>query len=293
VTVYLKINNVTQEDLKKFVKLPVLVVDDEEAACESACEILRSMEMLAEYVLSGDAAVESVLDAHRKGNDFALIILDWKMPEKDGIETTREIRQLMGNDIPIIVLTAYDWSDIEQEAAEAGVNAFIEKPLFKSRLTHVLKEVLGLHEDEISGKQASKAVRTPHFAGKRVLLVEDNELNVEVAAEILHMMGITVETAFNGQKAVEMVTSHKPAYYDMVFMDIQMPVMNGYHATEEIRRSNRQDLKELPIIAMTADAFADDVRKAQDAGMNGHIAKPVDIPKLQEILKRFLGDNTQ
>jgi CheY-like chemotaxis protein len=168
----------------------------------------------------------------------------------------------------------------------AGVNAFIEKPLFKSRLTHVLKDVMGIHKDE------EKKVIDTHpqndYNGKRVLLVEDNELNIEVTGEILGLSGFEVDTAYNGKEAVEKVNLMPPDYYDLIFMDIQMPVMNGYEAARAIRASERSDLKTVPIIAMTADAFTDDVRRAHESGMNGHIAKPVDIAKLELMIKKWV-----
>ena len=287
VMVYLKLDDITQEDLDAFATLPVLVVDDEEASCESACEILRSLQMEAEYVLDGDTAVKRIVGAREEAKDFSVVILDWKMPGKDGVETAREIRHVVGDEIPIIILSAYDWSDIEAEALSAGVDAFIEKPLFKSRLTRVLKEVLGFGSEE-KEVTALEAFQQEDFSGKRVLLVEDNELNIEVASELLDVVGIQVEQALNGKLAVKCVLEHEPGYFDLIFMDIQMPVMNGYEAAETIRASGREDLKRIPIIAMTADAFADDIRKAEAAGMNGHISKPVDIGKLEEALRRWI-----
>jgi signal transduction histidine kinase/DNA-binding response OmpR family regulator len=287
VQVYLKLNDITQADIEAFSSLPVLVADDEEAACESACEILNSLNMDAEYVLDGDSAIKRIIEAHEAARDFAVVILDWKMPGKDGLATAKEIRSLAGNDIPLIILSAYDWSDIEAQAMDAGIDAFIEKPLFKSRLMKVLKDVLGLDNSERPAT-ALETFKEQDFSGKRVLLVEDNELNIEVAAELLDIVGIQVDQALNGQLAVDCVLDHEPGYYDLIFMDIQMPVMNGYESTRAIRSSGREDLKTIPIVAMTADAFADDIRKSEEAGMNGHISKPVDIEKLEEALRTFL-----
>ncbi len=287
VMVYLKLDDITQEDIDAFSKLPVLVVDDEEMACESACDILNGLGMDAEYVLDGDAAVRRMVEAKEAGREYAVVILDWKMPGKSGVETAREIRGTIGDSVPIIILSAYDWSDIEAEAVAAGIDAFIEKPLFKSRLTWVLKDVLGLG----GTRKAATALETfqeQDFSGKRALLVEDNEINIEVAAELLNIVGIQVEQAMNGQLAVECVKEHEPGYYDLIFMDIQMPVMNGYEATRAIRSLGREDLKVIPIIAMTADAFADDIRRSEEAGMNGHISKPVDVQKLEEALKAWI-----
>ncbi len=287
VQVYLKLNDVTQADMDALAGLPVLVVDDEEAACESACEILGSLRMRAEYVLDGDTATERIAEKKEAENNYAAVLLDWHMPGKDGLETTRQIRRVAGEGIPIIILSAYDWSDIEAEALGAGVNAFIEKPLFRSRLTKVLMDVLGFGSKE-KPVTALENFQQQDFSGKRVLLVEDNELNIEVAAELLDVVGIQVETAVNGRLAVDTVRQKAPGYYDLIFMDIQMPVMNGYEAAVEIRSSGREDLERIPIIAMTADAFADDIRKAKEAGMNDHISKPVDIGKLEEALEKWI-----
>lgn len=284
VIVYLKLDDMTAADLAVYNGLHVLVVDDEETACESSCEMLRSLGMEAEYVFSGEEALERI--SAEDGKRFTVVILDWKMPGKDGVEATRDIRKIAGDDISIIIQSAYDWADIEAEALDAGVDAFIGKPLFKSRLVRVLREALGLdHEEKVSPLET---YGQQDFTGKRVLLVEDNEINIEVAKELLSMVGIQVEMAVNGQLAVDAVTEKEPGYFDLIFMDIQMPVMNGYEAAKAIRASGREDLEKIPIVAMTADAFADDIRKAEEAGMNDHISKPVDIERLQEALRKWI-----
>lgn len=287
VIVYLKINKLTSIDMNNFAALSVLVVDDEKFACESACETLKSLGMNTEYVLDGDSAVKRVVEAKREGKDFSLVILDWKMPGKDGVETARDIRRAVGDDIPIIILSAYDWSYIEKDATEAGVNAFIEKPLFKSRLTQVLKIVLDFNDEK---KEATviESFQQQDFSGCKVLLVEDNDLNIEIATEILNIAGFQVVQAMNGQLAVNEVLKREAGYFDLIFMDIQMPVMNGYEAAMQIRTSGREDLKRIPIIAMTADAFADDVKKSKEAGMDDHIAKPIDIQKLMHVLQKWI-----
>ncbi|MDE7248124.1 MAG: response regulator, partial [Lachnospiraceae bacterium] len=287
VTVYLKLDDTTDTDLVAYNGLPVLVVDDEEVSCESSCEILKSIGIDAEYVLSGEEAVNRIVDPD--GKKFAVVILDWKMPGKDGLETAKEIRKAVGHDIFIIILSAYDWADIETEAMGAGVDAFIGRPLFKSRLIQVLKEVLG-QEQAREEKESTvlKEFKQQDFSGKRVLLVEDNEINIEVAKELLGIVGIQVEMAMNGKEAVETVLEKEPGYYDLIFMDIQMPVMNGYEAAKSIRSCGRKDLEEIPIVAMTADAFADDIRRSEEAGMNSHVSKPVDIEKLEEALKQWI-----
>ena len=243
--------------------------------------------MEAEYVLDGDSALKRILEAKEAKRTFSVVILDWHMPGKDGVDTAKEIRSAVGEDVPIIILSAYDWSDIEAEALRAGVDAFIEKPLFKSRLTRVLKDVLGLGNKEKT-RTALENFQQQDFSGKRVLLVEDNELNIEVASELLDIVGIQVEQALNGKLALERVLEHGPGYYDLIFMDIQMPVMNGYEAAKAIRSSNREDLAVIPIVAMTADAFADDIRKSEEAGMNAHISKPIDIEKLEDALQTWI-----
>lgn len=287
VMVYLRLDDVDQEDMDALAERSVLVVDDEEPVCESACEILRRLHMNAEYVLNGDGAVKRIIEAREAGEGFSAVVLDWKMPDKDGLETAKDIKRAVEGNSPAVILSAYDWADIEAEAVEAGVDAFIEKPLFKSRLMRALEDALGLGSDEKT-TTALETFQEQDFSGKRVLLVEDNELNIEVAAELLDVVGIQVEQALNGRLAVENVFSHEPHYYDLIFMDIQMPVMNGYEAARTIRFSGRKDLRTIPIIAMTADAFADDIRKAEDAGMDGHISKPVDIEKLEDALRMWI-----
>jgi len=288
VTVYLKLDDTTDADLMAYSGMSILVVDDEKMSCESSCEILESIGVAAEYVLSGEEAVKRIVNAGENDRKFAAVILDWKMPDKDGLATAREIREAVGHDISIIILSAYDWADIESEAMDVGVDAFIGKPLFKSRLVQVLKEVLGQEEHEEKESTILESFKQQDFSGKRVLLVEDNEINIEVARELLGIVGIQVETAMNGKLAVEAVMEKEPGYYDLIFMDIQMPVMNGYEAAKAIRSSDRKDLQEIPIVAMTADAFADDIRRSEEAGMNSHVSKPVDIEKLEEALQRWI-----
>jgi signal transduction histidine kinase/CheY-like chemotaxis protein len=286
VTIYLKLNHLKRDDVAGLENLSVLVADDEQVACESACVILKEIGMDADWVLSGDEAVQRLLQAKNDQRAYAAVILDWKMPGKDGLETAREIRAKVGEEVPIIILSAYDYSSIEQEAKAAGVNAFITKPLFKSRLIYVMKTLmLGEEEKHVEVDQ----LQNKDYKNKRVLLVEDNELNLEIATELLTQAGLTVEEAVNGRKAVERIREMPAGYYDLVLMDIQMPEMDGYEATMAIRQTAmREDLKTVPIIAMTADAFTDDVRHAQEVGMNGHIAKPVEIDKLLKILDQWI-----
>ncbi len=286
VQLHLKLQDAEALDVDALADLRVLVADDDPDSCTAAREILTSIGMRADSVLSGQEAVDRVAAALNTPDSYAVVILDWKMPGKDGVETAREIRELVGDQIPIIILSAFDWSDVEAEARRAGVQAFIEKPLFRSRLVFALNSVLV--RDSEQADLAPEELRQSGFEGKRVLLVEDNELNREIALELLGFIGVDVEQAEDGQQAVDMVTEKPPHYYDLIFMDIQMPRLNGYEATRRIRALDREDAKTLPIIAMTANAFATDIREAQDAGMNDHIAKPVEVAKLQEALKTWL-----
>ncbi len=287
VQIHLKLQELESDDVQDLANLRVLVADDDQDSCVSTCDILENIGMTSEWVLSGQEAVERIVAAHKSENDFAAVILDWRMPGMDGVETAREIRAKVGDDIPIIILSAFDWSDIEAEAREAGIQAFIEKPLFRSRLVYALKSVLA--QGEKGKKLEADKLEEANYSGRRILLVEDNELNREIAKELLGFIEVTVEEAEDGQAAVDMIEKNPPNYYDLVFMDIQMPVMNGYEATRRIRGLGREDTKRLPIIAMTANAFADDIRDALESGMNDHIAKPIEVPKLLEALDKWVG----
>lgn len=286
VQLYLKLQNVKTETIECLKDLRVLVADDEPDACENACEILNSIGMVSDGVLSGDEAIRKVAEARENAEDYAVVILDWKMPGKCGVETTKEIRKQLGDDVPIIILSAYDWSSIEQEAREAGVNAFIAKPLFKSRLVYVLKSLIEKQEGEETS--AIEELGQKDYSGKRVLLVEDIDMNLEIAETLLEFIGIEVETARDGQQAVDILLEKPEKYFDLVFMDIQMPNKNGYEATKEIRASGREDLKIIPIVAMSADAFSDDIQRALSVGMNDHVAKPIELPKLSAAIEKWI-----
>lgn len=287
VTIYLRLQDEDLTSTEELAKLPVLVVDDDEDVCKSTADILQDIGMDSEWVTSGRAAVDRVMERHKAGEGFFAVIVDWMMPGMDGVETTRAIRQSVGSDVPVIVFSSYDWTEIETEAKAAGVDTFIAKPLFKSRLVSVFKELVN-GETQEDTKDVLSDIAQMDYSGKRVLLVEDNELNREIAEEILSMTGLQIETAENGKIALDMVTASEDGYYDLVFMDIQMPVMNGYEAARGIRALGRTYTDKLPIIAMTANAFAEDVVMAKDVGMNEHIAKPLDMSKLEAILRNWL-----
>lgn len=286
VTIFLKLQEKDENPVEELANLPVLVVDDDIYSCESTVATLSEIGIIGEWVTSGEEALARTFERHDRGEDYFAIILDWMMPEMDGIETTRQIRKRVGREVTIIVLTAYDYSEIEEEAIEAGVDAFITKPLFRSRLAATLKQILDGKPDQ-SAKDYLKEIRNVDYSDTRVLLAEDNELNAEIAAEIIGMTGAKVELARNGKEAVEKIEAAEEDRYSLVFMDIQMPVMNGYEATASIRALPGKR-GQVPIVAMTANAFAEDVQLAKNTGMNGHIAKPLEIEKLNKILRKYL-----
>ena len=286
VTVYLKLQENEKEQEKELLDLPVLVVDDDKTCCESTVATLQEIGIAGEWVLTGKEAVERCYARHETNSDYFAVILDWKMPEMDGIATARKIRERVGEDVTIIILTSFDFSEIEEEARAAGVNAFMAKPLFRSRLTATLRQFTS-GKKEKNARNYLEDFAKENYAGKRILLVEDNELNREIATEIIGMTGVTIDIAENGKIAVEKVMEAPEKWYDLIFMDIQMPIMNGYEATAAIRALAGSRGK-VPIIAMTANAFAEDVQLAKNTGINEHIAKPLDLNKLNDALKRCL-----
>ena len=254
--------------------LRVLVADDDTDTCISIAKMLSEIGMRSEWTVSGKEAVVRAKLATEMGDEFYAYIIDWLMPDMNGIETVRRIRRVIGNNSPIIILTAYDWSDVEEEAKEAGVTAFCEKPLFMSELRDILTKPIQVKEEPELDVQA--------FKGKKILLVEDNELNQEIASEILKETGFVVEVVNDGSVAVEKMKAARPGQYDMILMDVQMPVMNGYEATRQIRAMKSDYCRQVPIIAMTANAFEDDRALAVKAGMSGYLTKPI---KIEEMLK--------
>ena len=286
VTVYLKLQESEKEQEKELVDLPVLVVDDDRTCCESTVATLEDIGIDGEWVLTGTEAVERCRARHKNNSDYFAVILDWKMPGMDGIETARNIRACVGEDVTIIILTAFEFSEIEEAARSAGVNAFIAKPLFRSRLTATLRQFV-FGKKEKNARDCLEDFANADYSGKRILLVEDNELNREIAIDIIGMTGVEIDVAENGKIAVDKIADAPENWYDLVFMDIQMPIMNGYEATAAIR-SLSGARGHVPIIAMTANAFAEDVQLAKNTGMNEHMAKPLDMHKLNEILKTWL-----
>ena len=265
--------------------LKALVVDDDFNTCDSVTKMLVKVGMRSEWTLSGKEAVLRARQSLELGDAFHTYIIDWRLPDMNGIEVTRQIRSL-GDDTPIIILTAYDWSDIEVEARAAGVTAFCSKPMFMSDLRETLLNAIGQKQNNRT--DAIPASVNADFKNKQILLVEDNELNSEIAVEILKEYGFRVDTAENGAEAVERIRSSRPGEYDLVLMDVQMPVMNGYEATRQIRALDNPELAGITILAMTANAFDEDRRNALEAGMNGFLSKPIIIEELIHTLQNNL-----
>lgn len=271
--------------IKELEGLRALVVDDDFNVCDSVSKMLRQIGLRAEWTTSGREAAYRAKLACEEGDSFHTYIIDWQMPETSGVETARRIRKVVGQEAPIIILTAYDWTDIEEEARAAGVTAFCAKPLFMSDLKSAL---LAANNLITPGQEKAAAWTTADFGGKRILLVEDIELNREIAEVILTEAGFEVETAPDGTDAVAMVRDAEEYHYDAVLMDVQMPIMDGYEATRTIRALPRKDVKDLPIIAMTANALEEDKEAALKNGMNAHISKPLDMDVFMEVLGKYL-----
>ena len=259
-----------------------LVVDDDSNVCISVANMLRDVGIRSEWCLSGREAVMRTKDAISIHDQFEIFIIDWLMPDMNGIETARQIRKSVGSEAPIIILSAYDWSDVEDEAREAGVTGFVSKPLFASDIKEALSRFWG-HQKESEEDEAEE-----QFPGFRILLAEDNELNAEIATEILGAAGFIIDWVEDGTEAVEKMKNANPGDYDVIMMDVQMPVMDGYEATRQIRALDNKEIANIPIIAMTANAYEEDKKNAFDAGMNGHVAKPIDVPVMMKTLRNIL-----
>ncbi len=277
---------VTYEPIDKLKGARALVVDDDINTCQSVGKMLREIGMRPDWSTSGREAVIRAKEASKFKEEYKAYIVDYLIPDMNGIETIRQIRKVITEDVPIIVLTAYDWSDFEEEAREAGVTAFVAKPIFMSELRKVLSKPI---EEE---KENVEATGKYDYSGKHALLVEDNEMNREIAKAILEETGMTIDTADDGTEAVDIMYRAPEDKYDLIFMDIQMLKMDGYTATREIRTFENNRKANIPIVAMTANAFEEDKKKAFEAGMNGHIAKPISIDEIAKILDAiFAGKN--
>lgn len=264
--------------------LKVLIADDDRDSCIHASLMLKKMGILSDWVLTGQECVNRIRESHQSGTDYDVCLADLKMPDIDGVEVARRVRAEVGPETTIIIITAYDWTNVEVRAREAGVDMFLTKPVFASTLYNALLSVTGI--DRAVRVPAEKNHR-PELAGHHVLLAEDNDLNREIAVELLQMIGITVDWAENGRAALDKFLADGDTY-DLILMDVQMPVMDGYQATAAIRSSGHERAGTIPIIAMTADAFHEDIVKAETAGMNGHLAKPIDPELLYETVAEYL-----
>lgn len=267
--------------------LRALVADDDTETCLNVSRMLRGIGLRPEWTISGKEAVVRTKEAVEEGDEFGVYIIDWLIPDMNGIEIVRQIRRVIGNSVPIFILTAYDWSDIEEEAREAGVTAFCAKPLFQSELRNILTQPYLTEKTPSAEKEKEARI---DFGARKILLAEDNDLNREIASVLLEEAGFRLDLAEDGKEAVEKLENAPAGEYDLILMDIQMPVMDGYEATRAIRKLQDPIKRNIPILAMTANAFDEDRQNAKEAGMNGHIAKPLDIPKLMHTLQEVFGE---
>lgn len=288
VDLHLKLQNTVPVNDESLADLRVLVADDDPLYCESTCGILNDMGMNSEWVLSGKAAVERVKIRQDQHRSFFAVIIDWKLPDQNGVETTRQIRRMLGENVPIVIASAYDWSEIESDAKEAGATSIISKPLFRTKLVSLFHSFVSDSSPEPDLKAPLRQLEEMKLYGHRVLLTEDQELNADIATDFLEMAGLEVEWASDGHQAVEMLAASPDNYYSMIFMDIQMPNLNGYEASKIIRAMDRPYAKKIPIVAMTANAFSEDVINCKKAGMNEHITKPINVDILAQMLDRFI-----
>ena len=268
--------------------IDILIVDDDEIMLQTAADTLASLGASAQQAKNGSEALDMIEQRHLSGQDYSIVIVDWKMPEMDGLETVKQIRSKIDTNIPILLISAYDWSDIEDKAKEVGANGFVSKPLFRSTLYDKINDLIGKDsgshepEDDYSDLQ-----------GLRILVAEDNDINWEIISSLLGMFGITADRAENGRICVDKISSAEKDCYELIFMDVQMPEMNGLDATRAIRRSKDPWVASIPIIAMTADAFSENITECLDAGMNGHIAKPIDIKLVIKEIRRIKEEKRQ
>ena len=262
--------------------LDVLVVDDDEIMLQTATDALVSLGASAEQARSGLEALGMIEHRHLAGRDYNVIIVDWKMPEMDGLETIRRIRAEINTEIPILLISAYDWSDIEDQAKEAGANGFVSKPLFRSTLYDRINALTGKESGSLEPEDDYSDLQ-----GLHILVAEDNDINWEIISAMLAMFGITTERAENGRICVDRMRTAAEGSYELIFMDVQMPEMNGLDATRAIRKLENPWAASIPIVAMTADAFSENVTECLNAGMNGHIAKPVDIKLVIKEIRRI------
>jgi len=285
-TVELELHTQEKEDDPRFWSehkvSKMIVADDDEEVCRGIVKAMSRVGVATDYATDGENAVRMMREHREAGHPYDLILLDWKMPTLDGLETARLIRKNYSNKIPILLLTAYDWSEIEAEAIEIGIDHFLPKPFFMSTFKEAVRRVMG-------GRQENEAASQPDvIRNKHILVVDDVEINRLILVEILSAQGASCDEAENGQEALEAFEQSQPGDYDLILMDVQMPVMDGYAATRAIRSSSHPAAQTVPIIAITANAFVDDVRDAIDSGMDAHISKPIQIDKLKSTIQQVL-----
>ena len=287
----LKLPKLQMQELPDLAGYSVLIVDDDQDACESISLILQETGIRADWVMNGMEAVEKAWQAHVMEDDYCIVIVDWKMPEMDGVETARRIRARLGSGMPILLLSAYDWENVKEEAIQAGINGFLTKPIFKADILEQMKQYIQggyqeYEEQQIQETENLEGVRK--LGGVRILVADDNELNLEIMFEILNSSGAEVDCVHNGKEALEAYLKSSQGYYQIILMDVHMPEMDGLQATKKIRNSGRPDASIVPIIAMTADVFKEDIRRCKDAGMDAHIGKPVELDKLYSMVRKFI-----
>ena len=287
----LKLPKLQMQELPDLAGYSVLIVDDDQDACESISLILQETGIRADWVMNGMEAVEKAWQAHVMEDDYCIVIVDWKMPEMDGVETARRIRARLGSGMPILLLSAYDWENVKEEAIQAGINGFLTKPIFKADILEQMKQYIQggyqeYEEQQIQETENLEGVRK--LEGVRILVADDNELNLEIMFEILNSSGAEVDCVHNGKEALDTYLKSSQGYYQIILMDVHMPEMDGLQATKKIRNSGRPDASIVPIIAMTADVFKEDIRRCKDAGMDAHIGKPVELDKLYSMVRKFI-----
>ena len=287
VTLDLPVSDHQRLDMK-FDKMDVLIVDDDEVLLETAVDTLESLGLVTEQASNGLEALGMIKHREQTGKNYDIVIIDLKMPDVDGIETIRRIRSEVKSNVPILLISAYSWSDVEQEAKEAGVNGFLSKPLFRSTLYDRISEILGTET-----KSSEPENDYSDLEGMNILVAEDNDINWEIISTLLSMYGITTERAENGRVCLEKIKSATQGQYSLIFMDIQMPEMNGLDATKAIRALDDPWASSIPIVAMTADAFSENVTECLKAGMNGHLAKPIDIKLVIKVIQKIREESKQ
>ena len=276
-------NPVVYEKIEQLQNVRALVVDDDMNCCCSLSDMLSDIGLRSDWSTSGKEAIVRTEFAMNRNDPYGVYIIDWSMPDMNGIETVRRIRKIIGEDTPIIIMTAYDYTDIEEEARLAGVNDFCSKPIFMSELREVLAKPFEAHMDEKDNENDFSML-----IGKKILLAEDNKLNQEVAKELLIDAGLVIDVVEDGDLAVAKMRYAKENQYDLILMDIQMPRMDGFTAAKEIRTLSNSNIANIPIIALTADAFIETKKAVIEAGMNGHVAKPLNVKEVLKTIKEVL-----